>query len=114
MKLKDLLFRKMTILYVVIMFFLGISFFVSLTYYIGSKYDSTDICNNKELEKVNVNTAPANELTTVNGITSSIANSIVSWRLEHDMFNTLEDLLDVYGIGTATYRKIRNFVVLHE
>lgn len=85
-----------------------------MTYYIGSKYDSTDICNNKELEKVNVNTAPANELTTVNGITSSIANSIVSWRLEHDMFNTLEDLLDVYGIGTATYRKIRNFVVLHE
>ena len=84
------------------------------TYYIGSKYDSSDICNNKEIEKVNINSAPASELTVVNGITSSIANSIVSWRIENQMFNTLEDLMNVYGIGTATYRKIRNFVILHE
>ena len=84
------------------------------TYYIGSKYDSTDICNNKEIEKVNVNADSASDLSKVNGITTAIANSIISWRIEHDMFHTLEDLLDVYGIGTATYRKIRNFVVLHE
>ena len=84
------------------------------TYYIASKYDATDVCNNNEIEKVNVNSAPASELTTVNGITNSIANSIISWRIENDMFHTLEDLMDVYGIGTATYRKIRNFVVLHE
>lgn len=84
------------------------------TYYIASKYDASDVCNNNEIQKVNINSAPAGELTNVNGITTSIANSIVSWRIENDMFHTLEDLMDVYGIGTATYRKIRNFVVLHE
>ena len=84
------------------------------TYYIASKYDASDICNNKEIEKVNINTAPATELTKVSGFTTAIANSIVSWRVENEMFHTIEDLLNVYGIGTATYRKVRNFVTLHE
>ncbi len=84
------------------------------TYYIASKFDSADVCNNKEIEKVNINSAAASDLTVVNGITASIANSIVSWRIENGMFHTLEDLMDVYGIGTATYRKIRTYVILHE
>ena len=84
------------------------------TYYIGALYDANDVCNNKEISKVNINNDDATTLASVNGITSSIANSIVSWRVENGTFETIEDLLDVYGIGTATYRKIRNYVILHE
>lgn len=84
------------------------------TYFIGSLYDASDVCNNKEIEKVNINEDPASELTNISGITTSIANSIISWRTENGQFTTVEDLLDVYGIGTATYRKIRNYVILHE
>ena len=83
------------------------------TYYIASKYDATDICNNKEITKVNINEDTADTLISINGITSSIASSIVSYRTEKGAFNTLEDLLGVYGIGNATYRKIRNYVILH-
>lgn len=85
-----------------------------VTYFIGSLYDSTDICNNNEIEKVNINEDSVSELTSVTGITSSIANSIIAWRTEHGNFQTIEDLLDVYGIGTATYKKVRNYVILHE
>ena len=83
------------------------------TYYIASKYDSSDICNSSAITKVNINEDSAETLTTINGITSSIASSIVSYRTENGTFNTLEDLLSVYGIGNATYRKIRNYVTLH-
>lgn len=86
----------------------------SKSYYIASRYDANDICNNQEVTKVNINNDNAQALTSINGITTSIANSIVSYRSENGGFKTLEDLLDVYGIGTATYRKIRGFVVLHE
>jgi len=51
---------------------------------------------------------------TVNGITTSIATSIVSYRSENGIYNTIEDLLNVYGIGNATYHKVRNYVVLHK
>ena len=83
------------------------------TYYIAGKYDTTDICSKNEVSKVNINEDDANTLMSVNGITTSIASSIVSYRAENGMFNTIEHLLKVYGIGNATYHKIRNYVILH-
>lgn len=83
------------------------------TYYIASKFDNTDVCNNSEIAKVNINVDDADKLMTINGITSSIASSIVSYRTSNGSFKTLEQLTEVYGIGNATYRKIRNFVILH-
>ena len=84
-----------------------------MTYYIASRYDSSDVCNTSEVEKVNINTDDASSLTTVSGITTTLANSIVSYRSEKGMFSTLEQLMEVYGIGNATYRKIRGYVILH-
>ena len=84
------------------------------TYFIASKFDVNDLCNTSEVEKVNVNSDDAETLTTVNGITSALANSIVTYRTENGLFSTLEQLQEVYGIGPSTYRKIRNYVILHE
>ena len=83
------------------------------TYYIASKFDNTDICNDSEIKKVNINADDAETLQTVNGVTSSIASSIVSYRTSNGVFKTLEQLTEVYGICNATYRKIRNYVILH-
>ncbi len=84
-----------------------------VTYYIASKYDATDLCGASELDKVNVNIDDANALSKVNGITQTIANSIITYRSENGLFSTLEQLMEVYGVGNATYRKIRNYVILH-
>lgn len=95
-------------------FFYDITLTAGSSYYIASKYDANDVCNNSAIEKVNINKDNAETLTKINGITSSIANSIVSYRMENTSFTTLEQLMDVYGIGNATYRKIRNYITLHE
>lgn len=83
------------------------------TYYIAGKYDETDICSRTAITKVNINEDDAATLMSINGITTSIASSIVSYRTENGIFNTIEELMDVYGIGNATYRKIRGYVILH-
>ena len=84
-----------------------------MTYFIASRYDSSDVCNTSEVTKVNINSDDATTLSTISGITSTLANSIVSYREEKGMFSTLEQLMEVYGIGNATYRKIRGYVILH-
>lgn len=84
-----------------------------MTYYIASRYDSSDICSASEVNKVNINVDDADTLTAISGITSTIANSIVSYRSENGLFSTIEQLMEVYGVGNATYRKIRNYVILH-
>lgn len=83
------------------------------TYYIASKFDNTDVCNNTAIKKVNINADNADTLTSINGITSSIASSIVSYRSSNGVFKTVEQIMEVYGVGNATYRKVRNYIILH-
>ena len=84
------------------------------TYYIPSKYDTSNVCELKDISKVNINEASLEELLEISAFTNSVANSVISYRAEHGEYRTLESLLDVYGIGNATYRKLRNYVILHE
>ncbi len=84
-----------------------------MTYYIASRFDASDLCNVSEVDKVNVNTDDATTIAALNGVTTTMANSIVTHRTENGLFSTIEQLLDVYGVGSATYRKIRNYVILH-
>ena len=63
---------------------------------------------------MNINSDSSETLATINGITSTIANSIVTYREENGLFSTIEELQEVYGIGPATYKKVRGYVILHE
>ena len=84
------------------------------SYYIASKFDATDLCNSSAITKVNINSDSSETLASINGITSTIANSIVTYREENGLFSTIEELQEVYGIGPATYKKVRGYVILHE
>ncbi len=63
--------------------------------------------------KVNINTASAEELTSLNGIGQTRAESIVAYRQEHGAFAAVEDLKEVSGIGDATYQKIADAITVN-
>ncbi len=62
--------------------------------------------------KVNVNTADAAELETLSGIGEVLAERIVEYRDDHGPFASVDDLLDVSGIGDATLEEIRSDVTV--
>ena len=57
---------------------------------------------------VNINTATAEELETVTGIGPVLAQTIVDYRAEHGDFQTLDELLEVRGIGSAKLDAMRD------
>jgi competence protein ComEA len=59
---------------------------------------------------VNVNTATATELEELPGIGEVIAQAIVDYRTENGPFASVDQLLDVSGIGDATLEDIRDLV----
>ena len=60
---------------------------------------------------VDVNTAGVDELDTLYGIGPALAQRIIDYREEHGPFNSLEELLEVKGIGEATLEKFRDRAV---
>lgn len=62
--------------------------------------------------KVNINTAGAEELQTLTGIGPVLAERIIAYREEHGPFRSVEDLLEVKGIGEATLEKLRDDVTV--
>lgn len=60
--------------------------------------------------KVNLNTATAEQLDTLPGVGPVTAQAILDWREENGRFGSVEDLLDVKGIGDATLGELRDHV----
>jgi competence protein ComEA len=63
-------------------------------------------------EKINVNTASAEELTALPGIGKSYADRIVEYREKNGPFKKVDDLLNVRGIGEKTLERIRDRVTV--
>ncbi|MBQ7240342.1 MAG: helix-hairpin-helix domain-containing protein [Bacilli bacterium] len=60
---------------------------------------------------VNINTASKEELMTLNGIGESKANSIIEYR-KTNKFNTIEDIMNVSGIGEKFFEQIKNYITV--
>ena len=66
------------------------------------------------LAKVNINTATAEELATLNGIGKAKAEAIVDHRTTHGNFANVEDLTKVKGIGDKIIEKIKPEITVGE
>lgn len=62
------------------------------------------------LEPLDLNQATVDELDTLPGIGPTIAGAIVRYRDEHGPFRSVEQLLDVPGIGEAKLAQLRDLV----
>lgn len=56
---------------------------------------------------VNINTASANRLQRIKGIGAAKAEAIVAYREQHGGFSSVDELMNVSGIGSGTLEKIR-------
>ena len=61
---------------------------------------------------ININSASATELETLSGIGEVLAATIVEYRDQNGPFASVDDLLDVSGIGPATLEEIRDQVTV--
>lgn len=72
--------------------------------------DAADSENSSEL--ININTAPASELVKLKGIGEVKAAAIVEYRRINGNFKTVQDIMNVSGIGEKTFEKIRSQIMV--
>ena len=83
--------------------------------YIENKWDevngnSTNVQVGTKL--VNINTANETELQTLSGIGASTAKKIVDYRNQNGDFNTVEEIMNVSGIGQSKFDSIKDDITV--
>jgi len=63
---------------------------------------------------VNINTADSTTLQTLNGIGPSKALAIIDYRTQNGPFAVIEDIMNVSGIGTATFNNIKASITVSD
>jgi competence protein ComEA len=61
---------------------------------------------------VNINTADQLELEELPGVGPVTATAIIEWRTEHGGYSTVDELLEVSGIGEVTLAELRDLVTI--
>ena len=67
---------------------------------------------NESNGKVSLNKATLDELMTLDGIGEKKAQAIIDYRNKNNGFKTIEEILEVDGIGSTTYEKIKDRLAL--
>jgi len=63
-------------------------------------------------ERININTATADDLVTLPGIGPSLAQRIIAWRNEHGPFVRIDDIKQVPGIGETIFTRIQSHITV--
>lgn len=61
---------------------------------------------------ININTADAETLTTLNGIGPRKAQKIIDYRSSNGNFTSINEIMNVSGIGEKTFEKIKNNITV--
>ncbi|HAK05290.1 MAG TPA: hypothetical protein DCM23_01115 [Firmicutes bacterium] len=93
-------------------FFIDVELENAMSYYIAPMYAEDDICGDYPYAKVGLNTSTKEELLVISGIGTTISAAIVGYREEIGSYKYLEQVMEVNGIGNATFEKIKNYLTL--
>jgi len=67
-----------------------------------------------DAEKININTATAEELMQLNGVGPKYAAEIIAYRERYGPFEAPEELMQVSGIGQKTFEKNQEIILVEE
>ena len=66
------------------------------------------------MDKVNINTASAEELTALKNVGPKTAQAIIIYRETHKGFKTPEEITEIKGVGEKTFQANKNMIVIKD
>jgi competence protein ComEA len=64
-------------------------------------------------EKVNINTANESRLQNINGVGEATAEKIIKYREENGGFNSIEEIMNIEGIGLKTFETMKEYICIN-
>lgn len=74
--------------------------------------DKEEKKNSSSLTKINLNKANVKQLMTLPGVGEKTAQSIIDWRNKNGWFTSVNQLLEIKGIGQVKLEKIKQYIFI--
>ncbi len=74
--------------------------------------EDEQVSGTSDVDLIDINTATLEELDTLPGIGPTTAQKIIDYRTENGPFSVIEDILNVSGIGPATFEDIQDLITV--
>jgi competence protein ComEA len=86
----------------------------SATFDLPNSNDSSsgNSSNSENADLVNINTASLEELDSLPGVGPTTAQRIIDYRNENGPFTTIDEIMDVSGIGPSTFDEIKDLITV--
>jgi competence protein ComEA len=73
---------------------------------------STQGPSSSNADLININTATLEKLDSLPGIGPTTAQKIIDYRAQHGPFQQIEEIMNVSGIGPATFDRIKDLITV--
>ena len=80
--------------------------------YVHPEKTATVVIPEEDVFKLDLNTVTLNQLVEIPGIGETIAQRILDYRKEHGPFSSIDELLNVYGIGEARLEQLSEYLTV--
>ncbi len=74
--------------------------------------NTTPVYNEQPRGKININTASKSLLTEITGVGEKTANNIIKYRELNGGFKSIEEIMNISGIGEATFLKMKDEIAI--
>ncbi len=78
----------------------------------NSNSTGSDSSGSENADLININTASLEELDSLPGVGPTTAQRIIDYRNTNGPFTTIDEIMDVSGIGPATYDEIKDLITV--
>ena len=85
---------------------------IAVAFALSPGYVFSEEVKSEAAQKININSATADELVTVEGITAESAQSIIKYRLTNGPFKNLDELSKVKDIDVQLIQNIKDKVIV--